>query len=201
MASQQIVLVASNGISPNIDPSGEHADGDPHMWINPLNVVRYAENIRDSLSLADPSGKDIYARNAEIYIAKLKDLDQWARNATSEIPAGRRLLVTNHDALGYLAQAYGFKVVGAVLPGMTSGAAPSARQMTELIDTIKRSGAKAIFLDIGENQELARQIADETGLTVVTDLYVESLSNADGPAPTYLAMMKYDISLIVSTLK
>lgn len=199
--NQQIVIVASNGIKPNVDPSGDHADGDPHLWMNPLNVVRYAENIRDSLALADPAGKDVYARNTEIYLAKLKDLDQWARNATSEIPAGQRLLVTNHDALGYLAQAYGFKVVGAVIPGMTTGSAPSARQMTGLIDAIKRSDAKAIFLDIGENQALARQIADETGLTVVTDLYVESLSNADGPAPTYLAMMKYDITLIVSTLK
>lgn len=198
---QQRMIVASNGITPNVDPSGEHADGDPHLWMNPLNVICYVENIRDGLSQADPAGKNVYAQNAESYIAKLKDVHQWATDATGKIPAEKRLLVTNHDALGYLAQAYGFKIVGAVIPSVTTGAAPSARQMTELIDTIKHSGAKAIFLDIGENQALARQIADETGLQVVTDLYVETLSSADGPAPTYLEMIKYDVSRIVSTLK
>jgi ABC-type Zn uptake system ZnuABC Zn-binding protein ZnuA len=73
--------------------------------------------------------------------------------------------------------------------------------MTALIDIIKQRGAKAIFLDIGENQNLARQIADETGLKVVTDLYVETLSNKEGPAATYLEMLKYDISRSVETLK
>lgn len=199
--SQQLVIVASNGLKPNADPSGEHADGDPHLWMNPLNVIRYVENIRDGLSQADPAGKGIYAQNAAAYIVKLKDLNQWAVTQVSEIPVEKRLLVTNHDALGYLAQAYAFKVVGAVIPSVTTGSAPSARQMTELIDTIKRSGAKAIFLDIGENQGLARQIAEETGLKVITDLYVETLSNTDGPASTYIEMLKYDISQIVETLK
>ncbi len=201
VGSQQLVVTASNGITPNADPSGEHKDGDPHLWMNPLNVVRYAENIRDGLTQADPAGKDIYAKNAEAYIAKLKDLHQWALNAVSEIAVEKRLLVTNHDALGYLAQAYSLTVVGAVIPSVTTGSAPSARQMSALIETIKQSGAKAIFLDIGENDDLARQIADETGLKVVTDLYVESLSATDGPAPTYLEMIKHDVSQIVSALK
>jgi ABC-type Zn uptake system ZnuABC Zn-binding protein ZnuA len=198
---QQLVITASTGLTPKVDPTGEHADGDPHLWMNPLNVVRYVENIRDGLSQADPAGKDVYAKNAAAYIAKLKDLNAWATQAVSQIPVERRLLVTNHDALGYLAQAYGFEVVGAVIPSVTTGSAPSARQMTALIDSIKQRGAKAIFLDIGENQNLARQIADETGLKVVTDLYVETLSNKEGPAATYLEMLKYDISRIVETLK
>lgn len=201
VGSQQLVVTASSGITPNADPSGEHKDGDPHLWMNPLNVVRYAENIRDGLTQADPAGKDVYAKNTEAYIAKLKDLHEWALDAVSEIPVEKRLLVTNHDALGYLAQAYAFTVVGAVIPSVTTGSAPSARQMSALIETIKHSGAKAIFLDIGENDDLAQQIADETKLKVVTDLYVESLSAASGPAPTYLAMIKYDLSQIVSALK
>lgn len=198
---QQLVITASNGLTPNADPSGEHADGDPHLWMNPLNVVRYVENIRDGLAQTDPAGQDIYTQNAEAYIAQLKELDVWIKKTVEEIPAEKRLLVTNHDALGYLAQAYGFRVVGAVIPSVTTGAAPSARQLTELITTIKSSGAKAIFLDIGENQSLANQVAEETGLKVVTDLYVEALSDANGPAPTYIEMMKYDVIQIVTALK
>lgn len=199
--SQQSLVIASNGLSPKVDPSGEHADGDPHLWMNPLNVVRYVENIRNGLVTADPAGKQAYTKNAEIYIAKLKELDQWIKTTVSEIPVEKRLLVTNHDSLGYLAQAYEFKVVGAVIPSITNGSAPSARQMTELIDAIKQSGAKAIFLDIGENQALADQIASETGLKVITDLYVETLSKSDGPAPTYIEMMKHNIEQIVTALK
>jgi ABC-type Zn uptake system ZnuABC Zn-binding protein ZnuA len=199
--SPRFVFVASYGLTPRIDPSGEHSDGDPHMWMNPLNVVRYVENIRDGLSQADPGGKDVYAKNADAYIAKLKDLDAWVKNVVSALPMEKRLLVTNHDALGYFAQAYGFKIVGAVIPNVTDQAAPSAQEMATLIETIKSSGARAIFLDIGENQTLAKQISAETGAKVVTDIYVEGLSRADGTATTYIDMIKHDVSEIVATLK
>ena len=201
VGSQQLVITASNGITPNVDPSGEHVDGDPHMWMNPVNVIRYVENIRDGLSQTDPAGKDVYARNAQAYIAQLKDLDAWVKNEVGQLPVEKRLLVTNHDALGYFAQAYGFKIVGAVIPGVTDQAAPSAQEMAALIETIKSSGAQAIFLDIGENQTLAQQIAAETGVKVVTDIYVEGLSMPDGPAATYIEMIKYDVSEIKSVLK
>ena len=196
-----LVVVASNGLSPNPDPSGEHPDGDPHMWMNPLNVIHYVENIRDGLTQADPAGKDTYSKNANAYIAQLKDLDGWVKSQVSQLPPEKRLLVTNHDALGYFSEAYGFKVVGAVIPSVTDQASPSAQQLAGLIDTIKSSGAPAIFLDIGENQNLANQIASESGAKVVTDLYVESTSTADGPAPTYLEMIKHDVSAIVEALK
>jgi ABC-type Zn uptake system ZnuABC Zn-binding protein ZnuA len=196
-----LVVVASKGLSPNPDPSGEHPDGDPHMWMNPLNVIHYVENIRDGLTQADPAGKDIYSTNAEAYIAQLKDLDGWVKNQVAQLPPEKRLLVTNHDALGYFSMAYGFKVVGAVIPSVTDEASPSAQQLASLIDTIKSSGAPAIFLDIGENRNLANQIASESGAQVVTDLYVESTSAPDGPAPTYLEMIKHDTSAIVEALK
>ena len=198
---KRLVVVASNGLTPNPDPSGEHPDGDPHMWMNPLNVIHYVENIRDGLSQTDPAGKETYAANADAYIAKLKDLDQWIKTNVAALPIEKRLLVTNHDALGYFSEAYGFKVVGAVIPSVTTEASPSAQQMAGLIDTIKSSGAPAIFLDVGENQKLAQQIASETGVKVVTDLYVESISTTDGPAPAYIDMIKHDVNSIVEALK
>ncbi len=199
--SGQLVVTAAEGLSPRFDPSGEHPDGDPHMWMNPLNVVRYAENIRDGLSQVDPAGKEIYSANTEAYIAQLKDLDAWVKTQTAQIPEQRRLLVTNHDTLGYFAEAYGFKVVGAVIPSVTDQSAPSAQQMALLIEAIKNSGAPAIFLDAGENQNLAKQIASESSVKVVADLYVETISPPDGPAPTYIDMIKHNVTAIISALK
>ena len=196
-----LIVVASTGLSPNPDPSGEHPDGDPHMWMNPLNVVHYVENIRDGLTQADPAGGNVYAANSQAYIVQLRELDQWVKTEVAQLPPGKRLLVTNHDALGYFSDAYGFKVVGAVIPSVTNLASPSALQMAGLIDTIKSSGAPAIFLDIGENQDLAHQIASETGARVVTDLYVETISAPDGSAATYIEMIRHDVSTIVEALK
>ena len=199
--STGLLITASKGMTPRLDPTGEHKDGDPHMWMNPLNVIQYVLNIRDGLSQADPAGKELYARNADVYIAKLKDLDQWIKTQVTQLPSNKRQLVTNHDALGYFSSAYGFTVVGAVIPSVTTDASPSAQQMAGLIDTIKKTGAPAIFLDIGENQNLARQIAAETGVKVITDLYVETISAPDGPAPTYIDMIKHDVTQIILALK
>jgi zinc/manganese transport system substrate-binding protein len=185
-----------------IEASAGLASGpDPHLWMYPLNVVLYAENIRDGLSKADPQGSSTYAANAEAYRKELQDLDVWIRGEVEKIAADRRLLATNHQALQAFAEAYGFSVVGAAIPSFTSEAEPSAQEMAALIRTIKLSGAPAVFLGIGENDDLARQIAAESGAQVVTGLYVEMLSDANGPAPTYIDMMKYDVLLIAAALR
>ncbi|HEX8992860.1 MAG TPA: zinc ABC transporter substrate-binding protein [Anaerolineales bacterium] len=195
---QRIMVVASQGL-----PAAASAQGavDPHMWMDPAKAIQYVNNIRDGLSQVDPAGRSIFATNADAYIARLKQLDASIRTQIAQIPPGRRLLVTNHDALGYFALAYGFQVVGAVIPSVTNEASPSAQQMASLIDTVHRTGAPAIFLDVSENQNLARQIASATGAKVVTDLYVETLSAPEGPAPTYIAMLQHDAASIVDALK
>ena len=201
LGGRRLLIVATNGLTPNPDPSGAHPEGDPHMWMNPLKTINYVAQIRDGLSQADPAGKAIYARNAAAYIGQLQALDQWIRQQVNQLPMSKRLLVTNHDALGYFAQAYGFKIIGAVIPSVTTDASPSAQQLAGLIDTIKKNSVQTIFLDIGENRNLADQIASETGAKVVTDLYVESISGPGGPAPTYIEMIKYDVTTIVAALK
>ena len=197
----QTLVVATRGLTSNPDPSGTHPDGDPHMWMDPLNVVHYVENIRDGLASADPAGKEVYSANAAAYIAKLNDLDAWIKSQVAQVPPDKRLLVTSHDSLGYFAQAYGFKVVGAVIPSVTDEASPSAQQMAGLIDLIKSTRAPAIFLDATENQNLARQIASATGAKVVNDLYVETLSGPGGPASTYIDMLRHDVTSIVEALR
>ena len=99
------------------------------------------------------------------------------------IPAEHRLLVTNHEAMGYFADRYGFTIVGTVIPSVSTEASTSAKEMAALIDQIKASSAPAIFLGEVENPDLANQIAAETGVKVVDDLYLESLTDGAPPRP------------------
>ena len=183
--------------------SGEdaHVEGDPHFWLDPVLVAHYVENIRDGLSAVDPDGKELYTRNAAAYIEQLDALDSWIQNQVELIPPARRLIVTNHESFGYFADRYGFKIIGAIVPSVSAGASPSAQQMAHLVDLIHASGASAIFLETGSNPDLAEQIAQETGVTVIGDLYTHSITRPDGDAPGYIDMMKYNVKVIVEALK
>ena len=212
---ERLVIEATTGLEPHAmeehagedhanetetDAGHEHAAGDPHMWLNPVLVVTYVENIRDGLIQADPEGAATYTANADAYIAQLKNLDAWIISQVETIPAERRLLVTNHEAMGYFAEQYGFTIVDSILPSFSSEATASAQEIAAAIESIKASGAPAIFLGDVENANLAEQIAAETDVKVVADLHLESLTDGQ-PAPTYIEMMKYNVSLIVEALK
>ena len=197
----RLLITASAGLTPLPDPSGENPQGDPHFWLDPNKVIRYVETIRDGLIQVDPQGRQIYTDNAAAYIIQLQNLDTWINEQVALIPAGQRLLVTNHDSLGYFAARYGFKVVGAIIPSVSSESAPTARQLANLIDQIRISKARAIFMETGANINLAEQISGETSARIVTDLYIHSISDANGPAPTYIDMMKYNVTQIVNALK
>lgn len=193
------VVEASAGLSPREDSGSEHGV-DPHMWLDPVLVVSYVETIRDGLISVDPQGAETYRANAQAYIAQLQELDAWIVDQVSLVPQGRRLLVTNHEAVGYFAQRYGFTLIGTVLPGPSTEAGTSAQEMAALIEQIKAEQVPAIFLGEVENPDLALQIAAESGAKVVTDLYFESLTEG-APAATYIDMMKHDVSRIVEALK
>lgn len=186
-----------------IGPAGghHHHEGDPHFWLDPTLTAQYVEQIRAGLSAADPAGAEVYARNAAVYLVKLQELDAWIQAEVAQIPAERRLLVTNHESFGYFADRYGFTLVGAIVPSVSTEAAPSAQQLARLVDQIKLSGAPAIFLETGASPQLAEQISAETGAKVVTNLYTHSITEAGGPAPTYLEMMRQNVTMMVAALK
>jgi ABC-type Zn uptake system ZnuABC Zn-binding protein ZnuA len=188
-----------NGTGASGQPA--NAAGDPHFWLDPISVIHYVENIRDGLAVADPAGKDIYTKNAETYIARLKALDASLQEQAKSIPPEKRLIVTNHESFGYFADRYGFKIIGTIIPSVSTGASPSAQQLARLVDHIKATGASAIFLETGTNPQIADQISKETGVKVVTDLYTHSITPPDGKAPTYIVMMKYNMTSIVENLK
>jgi ABC-type Zn uptake system ZnuABC Zn-binding protein ZnuA len=199
---KRVVIEASAGLRSRAPTANEIRDpdhqGDPHFWLDPNNVIRYVENIRDGLIQADPAGAVAYKANAEAYIAQLKILDTWITNQVKAIPPGRRLLVTNHESFGYYADRYGFKIIGTIIPSVSTGAAPSAQQLAALVNQIKTSKVKAIFLETGTNEQLARQIAQETGVQVITGLTTHSTAEA---ASTYIKMMEQNTWMIVDALK
>jgi ABC-type Zn uptake system ZnuABC Zn-binding protein ZnuA len=175
--------------------------GDPHFWLDPNLVKVYIQNIRDALIESDLQGKDLYNKNTEEYTARLVELDKWITEAVKEIPEDKRLLVTNHESFGYYADRYGFKVIGTIIPGSSSVSSPSAKEISELIEKIKAAGVKAIFLETGSDPKIADQIARETNIKIVTELYTHSITEPDGPAPTYIDMIEFDTKKIVESLQ
>jgi len=180
--------------------AGPSAEPDPHFWLDPVLAIRYVQNIRDGLIRIDPAGEAAYRTNAEAYIARLRGLDVWIKSRVAAIAPAQRMLATNHESLGYFADRYGFRIIGTVIPSVSTEASPTARQLARLVDGLKAAGARAVFLEAGGNPQLARQVAEESGIKVVTELFTHSLSDASGPAPTYLDMMRTDVNAIVGAL-
>ncbi|MBM3708445.1 MAG: zinc ABC transporter substrate-binding protein, partial [Actinobacteria bacterium] len=138
---------------------------------------------------------------AEEYTEKLLELDNWIMEEVKKIPEDKRLLITNHESFGYYADRYGFKIIGTIIPGSSTAASPSAREVAELIDKINTLNIKAIFLETGSDPKIANQIADETGVDIITELYTHSLTGPDGDAPAYIDMIRYNTIKIVESLK
>lgn len=206
ISSTTTIIDASKGLTPRSPGAGEildedHLEGDPHFWLDPVKTISYVENIRDGMVAIDDKNKEIYTQNAADYIAQLTELDKWIAQQITTIPSQNRLLVTNHESFGYYADRYGLKVVGAIIPSVSTNASPSAKQLAGLINQIRSSKAPAIFLETGANPQLANQIASETGVKVITDLITHSLTEKGGDASTYLDMMRHNTDLIVAGLK
>jgi ABC-type Zn uptake system ZnuABC Zn-binding protein ZnuA len=189
---ERTVIEAAQGLSGN--PS---RPDDPHFWLDPNHVVYYADQIRDGFMAADPEGEAEYIQNAAGYILGLEELDAWIANQVEQIPPEQRMLVTNHESFGYFADRYGFTVIGTVIPSASTGAAPSAQQLVQLVEAIKATKTPAIFLESGTNPELAEQVAREAGVEVIIDLLTHSIVPPDG----YIEMMQYNTLAIVEALR
>ncbi len=177
-----------------------HGEHDPHFWFDPVRVKQAVTSIAAQMATTDPENAQFYRDNAAAYNAELDSLHAWIEERVAVVPEERRLLVTSHDSFQYFAQRYGFEVVGAVLPSMTTEYEPSAQELAELIETIKHEGAVAVFAETTHSARLAQRIAEETGATLVGELYTGSLGEPGGEAGTYLDMMRYDVNAIVEAL-
>ncbi len=175
-----------------------HGENDPHAWQNALFVKRYVTNIRDALTAADPAGAELFARNAAAYLASLDALDAEIKAETARIPAERRRILTTHDAFQYFEKAYGIEFVA--LRGVASDAEPSARELGQIIRQIKQGRITALFMENITDPRAMQRISAETGARLGGRLYSDALSAADGPAATYLAMMRHNIRQISGAL-
>ncbi len=193
-------VMASHEEEHHEEEEHHHQGGDPHTWMDPNNVMIWVDNIVVALSAVDPAHAATYRSRGEAYKNRLRELDAWIVEQVNQIPPANRLLVTDHATFGYFAHRYGFRQVGILLPSFSSQAAPSAQELTSLVEQIRSSGAKAIFVGEDTSDQLARQIAEESGVRVVR-VYHASLTPPDGPAPDYLAYMRYNVSAIVEALR
>jgi zinc/manganese transport system substrate-binding protein len=172
---------------------------DPHVWNDPKNGIIWAQNIVTALSAADPDDANDFKANGEKLISELTNLDAGARQAIAAIPANKRKIMTTHDAFGYFGRAYGVTFLAP--QGISTEAEASAATVGKLIRQIRKEGIKTYFLENSNDSRLVRQIARETGAEPGGTLYVESLSSADGPAPTYLKLLQHNLDLLVAAMR
>jgi zinc/manganese transport system substrate-binding protein len=170
---------------------------DPHWWNSIGNVEKATVIVRDELIKLDPANRADYVSNAKAYLAKLGELDQWAKRKVAELPRDKRKLVTSHDAFQYLAKDYGFRVYA--IEGVSTETEPSDRHIAELIDEIKKQQVKAIFLESTLNPKVTVEITNETGAKIGGTLYADGLGEGDGS--TYDGMVRHNITTIVDELK
>ena len=177
-----------------------HAGGvDPHAWQDLSNGVIYVRNIARGLAAADPAHAEEYHQRAEAYAARLMDEDRAWRASLAAIPQARRVMMTSHDAFGYLGRAYGIELISVL--GLSSEAEPAARTIAGLIDRIRARGIHAIFLERAVNPTLMRRITQETGVRIGGTLYSDTLDEPGTPAGSYLGMFRWNAQQILAAFQ
>lgn len=170
---------------------------DPHWWHDPRNAEAAVREIERSLAAADPSRKAELRRNADAYVARLEALDGGIAACIDSVPAAQRKLVTDHDAFNYFAARYGIEIAGAVIPSQTTQAQPSAKDLSELADTIERENVKAIFPESSLSPKVAEAIASQTGASANYTLYGDTLGPEGSDGATYLEMEEANADAVV----
>lgn len=182
------------------EEGGHHHHGafDPHAFQSVPNVMTYVANIADAYCAADAAGCDTYKANAAAYTETLKALDAEIRADIAALPENKRTIITSHDAFGYFQHEYGLTFLAP--EGVSTEAEASAADVAGLIDQVKHDGAAAVFVENVTNPRLIEQIAKETGTKVGGELFSDALSEADGPAGTYVDMMRYNVRTIAGAI-
>ena len=188
------VVVASTRVTP-LRLGGEL---DPHAWQSVSNAKLYVTNIRDALISADPADKAVFEANAAAYLQGLDALDAEVKAEIAKIPTERRELISIHDAFGYLGSAYGIAFIAP--HGVSTEAEGSARDIAHIIKQIRAQHIPAVFLENVTDPRVMEQIARESGARVGGTLYSDALTAPDGPAPTYIDLMRHNVRQLAAAL-
>ncbi|WP_352583557.1 metal ABC transporter substrate-binding protein [Mesorhizobium sp. M0088] len=188
--------VVTDGVEPmGIKEGPYEGKPNPHAWMSPKNALIYVENIRKALSKADPANAQVYAANAAAYSEKIKAIDEPMRKRLSAIPTDQRWLVTSEGAFSYLAR--DFDLREAYLWPINADQQGTPQQARKLIDLVRENKIPVVFSESTISDKAAKQVARETGATYGGVLYVDSLSEEDGPVPTYLKLLETTVETIV----
>jgi manganese/iron transport system substrate-binding protein len=189
-------VVVTEGITPLGIADGPYTGKpNPHAWMSPNNAVIYVENIRKVLAKQDPANAETYARNAAEYAGKIKALDEPLRKRLAAIPDGQRWLVTSEGAFSYLARDYDLREL--YLWPINADEQGTPKQVRRVIDEVRKNKIPVVFSESTISDKPARQVAKETGARYGGVLYVDSLSDARGPVPTYLDLLQVTVETIV----
>jgi zinc/manganese transport system substrate-binding protein len=175
-----------------------HGGSDPHAWQSIGNAKIYVANIRDALIAADEAGKATYQANAASYLKRLDEVEAEVKGLVAKIPPERRRIITSHDAFGYFEEAYGIDVVAP--QGVSTESEASAKDVARIIQQIKRERIAAVFVENVSDARLMERIAKETGATIGSRVYSDALSEPNGPAGTYIDMMRHNIRAFSAAL-
>ena len=188
--------VLTEGIVPmGISEGPYNGKPNPHSWMSPANAIIYVENIRQALGKLDPANAAIYDANAAAYTAKLKAIDEPIRAKLAEIPEAQRWLVSSEGAFSYLIRNYGMKEL--YLWPVNADEEGTPKQVRKVMDAVRQNKIPVVFSESTISDKPMRQVAKETGARFGGVLYVDSLTPADGPAPTYLKLLEYNAQTIV----
>lgn len=177
----------------------DHGPTDPHAFQSVPNAIVYVGNIAEAFCAADAAGCESYRANASAYAETLKALDAELRASVERIPADKRVIITSHDAFAYLGKEYGLTFLAP--EGVSTASEASAADVARLIDQVREDKASALFVENVTNARLIEQIGSETGIEVGGALYSDALSDAGGPAPTYVDMMRHNIGTIAGAIR
>ena len=155
-------------------------------------------SVQSAFEAADPDGADLYATNADRYVASIEQADRRLSARIGTVPRSRRVIVTHHDAFGYFARRYGIHVAATVIPSTSTSAEPSAKDVARLVETIRREGVRAIFAEASADPRLEQAIADEAGVPLGPPLYIDALGPSGVPAGTYLGMLETNMDSIIT---
>ena len=195
----KIRVVLSTKIKPLRLVENGHDHGlDPHAWHDVANAKLYVEAIRDALISADPQGRNDYLTRSQNYLNELTALETDIEQGLAGIPPERRMIVTNHDAFGYFARAYQITMIAP--QGVSTETEPSARDIARVIKQIRDKKIPAVFLENVTDPRLMNQISHETGAKIGNPLFTDSLSVENGPAPTYIDMMRANLASFTKAL-
>jgi zinc/manganese transport system substrate-binding protein len=204
-ASEKKVIVTSDNVKLLESEGGDDGHGhghnqtDPHAWQDVSNIRIYVGNIVTALSAIKPDKAQNFANRAAAYDQELQKLDSEIRQKLGAIPEEKRKIVTSHDAFGYFESAYGIKMLAA--EGLTGHGSAKASNIAKLIDQIKTENVKTLFVENVSNSKLIEQIKADTGAVIGGTLYADALSKPDGPAATYIDMMRHNLSLIIQSME